>query len=76
MVDVSQSGERIAGHNLPAVGKDVLLKIDDVELFGSIVRASEGEAAIKFDWPIGATVLVSLHAVLDEQSREARLHST
>ena len=57
------------------MGKDVLVKIENVELFGTIVRASEGEAAIEFDRPIGATELVSLHAVLDEQSREATLHS-
>lgn len=75
MVDVSQSGARIAGHNLPAVGKDVLLKIADVELFGSIVRASEGEAAIKFDRPIGTTELERLRSVLDEQTREAMLWS-
>lgn len=75
MVDVSQSGARIAGQNLPPAGKDVLLKIDDIELFGSIVRASESEAAMKFDRPIGPKELESLRAVLEEQAREARLHS-
>ena len=75
MGDVSRSGARVAGQDLPAVGKDVLLKIADVELFGSIIRASEGEAAIKFDRPIGATELERLRAVFDEQTREATLHS-
>lgn len=75
MVDVSQSGARIAGPNLPPAGKDVLLKIDDIELFGSVVRASESEAAMKFDRPIGPKELESLRAVLEEQAREARLHS-
>jgi hypothetical protein len=75
MVDVSQSGARIAGHNLPQAGKDVLLKIDDVELFGTIVRVSESEAAMKFDRPIGPGELERLRAVLEEQEREARLRS-
>lgn len=75
MVDLSQSGARIAGRDLPAAGNDVLLKLGGVELFGSIVRSSGAEAAIKFDRPIGASELVSLRSVLDEQSREAMLHS-
>lgn len=75
LVDVSQSGARIAGQNLPGAGKDVLLKIADVELFGSIVRVTAGEAAMKFDRPIGPTELESLRAVLEEQRREAILRS-
>ena len=75
MVDVSQSGARIAGHNLPGAGRDVLLKIADVELFGSIVRASESEAAVKFERPIGPRELESLRAVLEEQTGQAMLHS-
>jgi hypothetical protein len=75
MVDVSQSGARVEGQNLPRVGKDVLLKIADVELFGSIVRASERDAAVKFDRPIRLAELESLRAVLEEQTGEATLHS-
>jgi hypothetical protein len=74
LVDVSQSGARIAGHNLPGPGKDVLLKIADVELFGSIVRSNESEAAMKFERPIGPREVESLHAVLEEQTGEATLH--
>jgi hypothetical protein len=75
MVDVSQSGARIAGQNLPGAGRDVLLKIADIELFGSIVRATETEAAMKFERPIGRRELEGLRAVLEEQTSEATLHS-
>ena len=70
MVDVSQSGAQIKGQNLPGVGEDVLLRIADVELFGSIVRACEGEAAILFDPPTGATELERLREIHDEQTRD------
>lgn len=75
MLDVSRTGARISGLNLPAAGKDVLLKIADVELFGTIIRAKEGEAAIAFDRAIGEAELERLHAVLAEQTNEAMLHS-
>jgi hypothetical protein len=75
MVDVSHSGARVAGRDLPRAGKDVLLKIADVELFGSIVRATEKEAAMRFDRPIGPKELESLRAILEEQTREATLRS-
>lgn len=75
MVDVSQSGARFAGHDLPPAGKDVLLKIADVELFGSIVRVTGKDAAMRFDRPIGPKELESLQAILEEQTREATLQS-
>jgi hypothetical protein len=76
MIDVSQSGARIGGQNLPGKGKDVLLKIAEVELFGTIIRSSEGEAALKFDRPISPKELERLHAGLEEVTREAMLSST
>lgn len=74
MLDVSQSGARVSGPDLPKPGKDVLLKIADVELFGSIVRGNDKEAAIAFDRPIPSIDVHRLQAVLEEQTREAMLH--
>jgi hypothetical protein len=74
MLDVSPTGVRFAGQDLPAIGKDVLLKIDDVELFGSIVRSGNGEAAIQFDRPIGPQELEKLQTVLVEQTQVTMLH--
>lgn len=73
MIDASQTGARISGLNLPNSGKDVLVKIGGVELFGTIVRSGDGEAAIAFDRPIGARELEQLREILDEQTREATL---
>ena len=67
MADVSQTGARFKGHDLPPVGKDVMLIAGDVELFGEVVRSNEGEAAIHFDRPIGPDELEALQTVLTEQ---------
>ena len=69
MKDVSPTGARFSGHDLPAVGKDVMLIADDVELFGTVVRSSEAEAAIHFDRPIGLREFEALQAVLAEQAQ-------
>ena len=67
MADVSPTGARFKGHDLPPVGKDVMLIAGEVELFGEVVRSSEGEAAIHFDQPIGPEELEMLQTVLAEQ---------
>lgn len=67
MLDVSPTGARFKGHDLPLVGKDVMLIAGEVELFGDVVRSGEGEAAIRFDRTIGAEELEALQTILAEQ---------
>jgi len=67
MLDVSPTGARFKGHDLPVVGKDVMLIAGEVELFGEVVRSGDGEAAIRFDRAIGPQELETLQAVLAEQ---------
>lgn len=67
MLDVSTTGARFKGHDLPAIGKDVMLIAADVELFGTVVRTTESEAAIHFDQAIGPKELETLQTVLAEQ---------
>lgn len=71
LLDVSTTGARISGQDLPAVGKDVLLKVAGVELFGGIVRATGKEAAMAFDRPIGQRELDRLRSVMSEAVPEA-----
>lgn len=64
LADVSQTGCRLCGTGLPDVGRDVLLKAADVELFGSIVWKDNRERGVKFDQPISDTDLEDLREVL------------
>jgi hypothetical protein len=75
MVDASESGTRISGLHLPTVGKDVVLQIGDVELFGQVVRVAGEEAAVEFECPISESVLEQLQKVIAEQTQVALLHS-
>ena len=68
LLDVSTTGARIRGNELPGVGKDVLLKIAGVELFGTFVRTEGRDSAMTFDRPIGHRELEKLRAVMAEQS--------
>ena len=71
LLDVSTTGARIRGQELPGVGKDVLLKIAGVELFGTVVRTSGRDSGMIFDRPIGQKELETLRSVMAEQSPEA-----
>lgn len=67
MADVSPVGCRLRGIGLPGVGHDVLLKVDDVELFGHIVWEDEEERGVKFDQPISDADLEELRKLLARQ---------
>ena len=75
MIDASASATRISGLHLPGIGKDVMLQIGDVELFGRVVRLAGEEAAVEFEAPISESVLERLHKVIAEQTQAAMLHS-
>ena len=75
MVDASATGTRISGLHLPGIGKDIVLQIGDVELFGRVVRLAGEEAAVEFECPISESVLERLHKVIAEQTEVALLHS-
>jgi hypothetical protein len=64
LADVSETGCRLQGVGLPAVGNDVLLNVGDTELFGRIVWKSDGERGVRFDQPISETELEELREVL------------
>lgn len=71
LLDVSTTGARIAGELLPAVGRDILLKIGGVELFGTVVRSAGKETAMNFDRPIGAKELDILRSFITDEPTEA-----
>jgi hypothetical protein len=70
LLDISLTGARLEGANLPAVGKDVILKCGAIDTFGTVVWAVPGRCGVQFDEPIGTTEFVALRkiAVDAEQS--------
>ena len=52
LVDVSSTGARVRATDLPAMGDEVIVHIDRVEAFGSVVWSDSGECGIVFDPPL------------------------
>jgi hypothetical protein len=75
LADLSQSGCRLQGTALPEVGKDVLLKAADVELFGRIVWKDARERGVKFDEAINDTDMENLRQALARQRGQESAHS-
>jgi hypothetical protein len=49
VVNVSTSGARLSGSDLPAMGDGLVINIDGVQAFGTVVWSDQGEAGIEFD---------------------------
>jgi len=49
VVDVSSTGVRLRTPNLPKMGEDLLVAIEDVRAFGTVAWSEHGECGIAFD---------------------------
>lgn len=67
LADLSTSGCRLEGTGLPEIGKDVLLKTADVELFGRIVWKDGRHRGVVFDEPMSDTNLEDLRQMIARQ---------
>ncbi len=52
LADVSSTGARLRGEQLPYMGEELLLSIDAVRAFGSVIWSGDGECGIAFDCPL------------------------
>ena len=52
VVNVSTTGARLSGSDLPRMGEELVVNIDDVQAFGTVVWSDHGEAGIEFDTPL------------------------
>jgi hypothetical protein len=52
LVDLSSTGARLRGPDLPPVGEAVSLKVDYVRAFGTVAWLNGGECGVDFDSPI------------------------
>lgn len=52
LADVSSTGARFRGTDLPPMGEDLVVNIDRVEAFGTVAWSDSGECGIVFDPPL------------------------
>jgi hypothetical protein len=52
VVNVSTSGARLRGSDLPSMSEDLVVNIETVQAFGTVIWSEQGEAGIEFDPPL------------------------
>lgn len=60
LLEVSVDGARLEGHDLPATGREVVLKCGPVDAFGTVIWATSNRRGVSFDEPIGTKELIAL----------------
>ena len=54
LADVSSTGARVRGPDLPAMGEELIVNIERVQAFGTVVWSDSGECGIVFEPPLHA----------------------
>jgi hypothetical protein len=57
LIDVSKSGAKLRGDNLPAPGHEVLLLLGRLEAFGSVIWRDEDQCGVHFDVALSESAL-------------------
>ena len=52
LIDISRTGARLTGDDLPQHGEDFILSIEGIRTFGSVAWSADGECGIAFDGPL------------------------
>ena len=60
VTDISATGAKLRGDNLPAAGADLFVRIEGVETFATVVWSHEGECGLSFEEPLDRAMLASL----------------
>lgn len=70
LLDVSRTGARLEGTDLPAAGRDVVLRCGAIDALGTIAWTTSGRCGMRFYDPIGTQELIALRnvAVAAEQA--------
>lgn len=66
--DVSSTGARLSGPDIPSEGQDIWIRVGPVDVLASVVWNRGNECGVKFDVPIGT---FALHQLASE-GNEAR----
>ena len=54
VVDVSATGARLRGHDLPQCNEDLLITVEGISAFGTVAWADGNERGVAFDAPLNA----------------------
>ena len=61
--NLSATGALVEGCNLPAAGRDVVLKVGPLDCFATVVWAAEGRCGLSFDEPVSFEQVLALHHI-------------
>ena len=64
LADVSSTGARVRGADLPAMGEDLIVNIERVQAFGTVVWSDSGECGIAFEPPLEPSDEVYLRGLI------------
>lgn len=62
LVDLSSTGVRLSGEELPDVGEELILSIENIRTFGCIAWKQDGQCGIAFDEPLPPGEVESIRA--------------
>jgi hypothetical protein len=68
LVDLSSTGARLRGTDLPEMGEDLMLSIEGVLTYGTVAWSRLGYCGIAFDGPLPAGTM----QMLEQRAAEAR----
>ena len=54
LIDVSATGARLRGHDLPQCHEDPLVTVEGISAFGTVAWADGNERGVAFDAPLSA----------------------
>jgi hypothetical protein len=60
LLDLSTSGAKLGGYDLPLPGQEVLMLIGRLEAFGTVIWSEQDQCGIEFDIGLGETALSTL----------------
>lgn len=63
LLDISSLGACLEGANLPALGREVILKCGSIDTFGRVAWSVGNRCGVRFDKPISTATLVALRRV-------------
>jgi hypothetical protein len=73
--NVSCTGAMVEGEGLPPPGRDVVLHMEDLELFCSVVWTDDGHCGLHFDEPLTQPQVLELHRITPEAVHSAELRA-
>jgi hypothetical protein len=71
--NVSCTGAMVEGEGLPPPGRDVVLHMEDLELFGAVVWTDDNHCGVHFDEALTQAQVLELHRITPETVHSAEL---